>query len=230
VCTRIYRFFNPERAEEFSDYQSSPSASSSDSFRHRFRKIFGALFPLLKRDNTQKPGKAGESRRVITVLSLSQLSRLSFRSVFSSRRTKRESATRLSFSSIESGEFNFESRAHRTEGGSEVHKRYFGEEESDGRKLGGEDGGKTRAENFIPPASRGGGALSLPSLPPQSMLAPPASVQSSSAPSYLDSDPATNLGSSRFFRSSEVRQGEIGVPLPEVEEADIGATGRSAPT
>jgi hypothetical protein len=102
-----------------------------------------------------------------------------------------------------------------------VHKRYFGEEESDGRKLGVEYDRKTRAEELIlPPASRGGGGLSLPSLPPQSMLAPPASVQSSSAPSYPDPDPATNLGPSRFFRSLEVRQGEIGAPLPQVEEAD----------
>jgi hypothetical protein len=194
VCTRIYRFFNPERDEESSDYHSSlssSSSSSSSSSRRRFRNCFDTFFALLERDNTLEPGRAHESRRAITPLSLSWVS---FRLLSSSRQTRRESDTRLSFSSVESGEFNFGSRAH-PEGGEMQKKSNQNpeEEKNDGRKGGEVDGGKTRTQKSIPPGRR-----VVLSIHPQST-----SLPSSSAPSHPDSDPATNLQSSRFssFRS-----------------------------
>jgi hypothetical protein len=169
VCTRIYRFFNPERDDESSDYHLSSSSSGSSSFRHRFRNCFFAFFPLLKRDDTPTTGRVRESRRVITrMLSLSWFS---FRSPFSSRQTRKESNGRLSFSNIESGEFNFESRADmEVEAQKRSNQKLEGERD---RSKGGEDE-KTRAKKSILP-----GVLSSPSLPPSTP---------SSAPTHPDLD------------------------------------------
>jgi hypothetical protein len=214
VCTRIYRFFNPERDEESSDYHSSPSPSSSDSSRHRFRNCFGTFFPLLNRDSTPKPGRAGEPRRGIT-LSLS-LALFSFRSLFSSRRTRGGSNTRLSFSSVETREFNFESRADMERGTGKRSNQNL-EEEGDGRK------GREDEKKSIPP-----GVLSIPSLP--SSTSSPSSPSSSAPESgHPDLRPPTSLKPLRCspFRP-RVGRGVISAPLPPVEEGDIGA--RSAPT
>jgi hypothetical protein len=198
VCTRIYRFFHPERDEESYD---SFAPSSSFSARHRFRNCFGAGFLVLRRNDTRT---ASDSGGAITILR----SGFSFLSPLSLRRTRRESNGRLSFSSVESGEFNFESGAD-IEG--QVHKRSKEKLEGSDEKGGGNDD-KTKTDIDIAPVS---------SVPPSPSSTP--SSSSSPAPARHHLDPPRIL-SSRFspFRLKDTRSTigpdlEIAFPMPDEE-------------
>ena len=197
MCTRIYRLFNPERDEEFSDYH-SPS-SSPPSIRRRFRSCFGVFFPPLQGDNNSPTGRAREFRQVMAL----SLSWFSVRSWFSSRKTKRESDGRLSFSSIESGEFSLESHAG-VEGVAQKRSNKNLEDQTDGRK--GREDEKTRMEECI-------SCVVLRSPLPPSTSSPSPSL---SDPAYPDMDPPPpSLGSSRFssFRSETGQRG-ANAPCP----------------
>jgi hypothetical protein len=199
VCTRIYRFFHPERDEESYD---SFASSSSLSARHRLRNCFGAGFPVLRRNDTRTISDSGGA---ITILR----SGFSFLSPLSLRRTRRESNGRLSFSSVESGEFNFESGAD-IEG--QVHKRSKEKLEGSDEKGGGDDD-KTKPEIDIAPV------LSVPPSPSSSTP----SSSSSPTPARHHLDPPRSL-SSRFLpfrlkgtKSTVGRDLEIAFPLPAGE-------------
>jgi hypothetical protein len=228
VCTRVYRFFNPEPDEAASS--DNPSSSSSFSLRRQWRNCIGVFFPSLheKRDDppTAGAGKVCESTRVPRTLLSLRVSWFSFQSPLSSMRARRESDKRLEFSHVESCEFEFASRTLDIEEGVDAHNtqrsnQNLEEEEGDGRKNGGvgtdlNDSEKTRAE--IPPTSSmprlSGGVLSTPSpsLPPTK--SPPSSLLPLSSFIHIDLDPLTGLDSSEFspirFKDtrSEVEVGE----------------------